>query len=204
MRWRDWWLRKHPNRSVQYEIHHMTHRGGWKRHWPSIYIPEPEKRPKDDENFWIEYPGRYRHIRRVDGRIDETLWTYETEDAQEWYEQQKREEQLEEKRERQRDQLQQMSFEEVKAEYFGDTDRLNLLDLDEIRERYDILRERHLRREPDDKTDDLSEEERKKLQQLKIINEELQKALGSSPSGGYPPWQLEHDSDDLFDTDTSL
>lgn len=127
--------------SVQYEMQRMTHKGGWKGHLSEVYIPEPEAKPTEDDNWWLDWPGRYRHIRRVDGRIDEVLWTYETADAQEWYDQKREEEQLERKREPQRKRLQEMSFEEVEAEYFGESDELNRLEWEEIRDRYETLKD---------------------------------------------------------------
>lgn len=144
MRFLDWLLpwRRTSRKTVQYEIQRRTHRGGWKNSHKNIYIPEPEDRPTDDDDWWILDPGHYRHVRRVDGQYDEVLWEYKTSDAEEWYEEQRTQVKIEQERERQRQQLRAMSFEEVKAEYFGETNRLDLLGLDELQERYELLRDR--------------------------------------------------------------
>lgn len=74
-----------------------------------------------------------------------------------------------------------MSFEEGETEFFGDINQQGLLDLDEIRERYDIHCERQLRRGPDDEVDSLSEQGRKQSRQLNIMTQELQKGLNPPP-----------------------
>lgn len=52
------------------------------------------------------------------------------------------EERLERKREPQRNRLQEMSFEEVEAKYFEETDELDLLGWREIRDRHVTLKDR--------------------------------------------------------------
>lgn len=72
------------DRSVQYEVQLMTPGGGWKRHQPFHWDGKYGK-PDSDDGYLLTSPGRYREIRRVDGRIDEVLWTYETPDAETHY-----------------------------------------------------------------------------------------------------------------------
>jgi len=82
----DWVIKQRQN--LQFEVQWMTAAGGWKRHkpfqWEGKYGP-----PESDDDILIVDPGRYREIRRVDGRIHSVLWTYETAEAQAYYEKQK-------------------------------------------------------------------------------------------------------------------
>jgi len=92
-------------------------------------------KPNSDDEFPITgIPGRYRLIKRVDGRIKETIWRYETADADEWYERRRQEE-------RQREKLETMTLEEVEDEVWGRTERLDQLDPKEIQDRLDSLRQ---------------------------------------------------------------
>lgn len=70
--------------SVQYEVQRMTPEGGWKRHSPFHWEGKYGK-PDPDDDYLLTDPGRYREIRRVDGRIGEVIWTYETPDAKTHY-----------------------------------------------------------------------------------------------------------------------
>jgi len=76
------------NRSVQYEVQLMTPAGGWKRHQP-FHWDGKYGEPDPDDGYLLTTPGRYREIRRVEGRIDEVIWTYETPDAEAHYQAQK-------------------------------------------------------------------------------------------------------------------
>ena len=76
------------NRSVQYEVQLMTPAGGWKRHQP-FHWDGKYGEPDPDDGYLLTTPGRYREIRRVEGRIDEGIWTYETPDAEAHYQAQK-------------------------------------------------------------------------------------------------------------------
>jgi hypothetical protein len=71
----------------------MTPRGGWKRHQPFHWDGKYGK-PDPDDGYLLTEPGRYREIRRVDGRIDEVVWTHETSDAETHYQAEKEREQL--------------------------------------------------------------------------------------------------------------
>ncbi len=79
--------------SVQYEVQLMTPGGGWKRHQP-FHWDGKYGEPDPDDDYLLTVPGRYREIRRVDGRIDEVIWTYETPDAEAHYQAEKEREQL--------------------------------------------------------------------------------------------------------------
>lgn len=81
------------DRSVQYEVQLMTPGGGWKRHQP-FHWDGKYGEPDPDDGYLLTVPGRYREIRRVDGRIDEVIWTYETPDAEEHYQAEKEREKL--------------------------------------------------------------------------------------------------------------
>ena len=81
------------DRSVQYEVQLMTPGGGWKRHQPFHWDGKYEE-PDPDDDYLLTAPGRYREIRRVDGRIDEVIWTYETPDAEAHYQAKKEREKL--------------------------------------------------------------------------------------------------------------
>ena len=76
------------NRSVQYEVQLMTPAGGWKRHQP-FHWDGKYGEPDPDDGYLLTTPGRYREIRRVEGRIDEVIWTYETPDAEAHYQAEK-------------------------------------------------------------------------------------------------------------------
>lgn len=76
------------DRSVQYEVQLMTPGGGWKRHQP-FHWDGKYGEPDPDDGYLLTVPGRYREIRRVDGRIDEVIWTYETPDAETHYQAEK-------------------------------------------------------------------------------------------------------------------
>jgi hypothetical protein len=71
----------------------MTPGGGWKRHQP-FHWDGKYGEPDPDDDYLLTVPGRYREIRRVDGRIDEVIWTYETPDAEAHYQAEKEREQL--------------------------------------------------------------------------------------------------------------
>ena len=77
-----------PDQSVQYEVQLMTPAGGWKRHQPFNWDGKYGK-PDRDDGYLLTTPGRYREIRRVNGRIDEVIWTYETPDAEAHYQAEK-------------------------------------------------------------------------------------------------------------------
>jgi len=76
------------NRSVQYEVQLMTPAGGWKRHQP-FHWDGKYGEPDPDDGYLLTTPGRYREIRRVEGRIDEVIWTYKTPDAEAYYQAEK-------------------------------------------------------------------------------------------------------------------
>ncbi len=82
----DWVL--NWRRDLQFEVQRMTAAGGWKRHEP-FHWEGKHGPPEDDDDFLLDAPGRYREIRRVDGRIHSVLWTYETAESQAYYEKQK-------------------------------------------------------------------------------------------------------------------
>jgi hypothetical protein len=71
----------------------MTSGGGWTRHQPFHWDGKYGK-PDPDDDYLLTSPGRYREIRRVDGRIDEVIWTYETPDADAHYQAGKEREKL--------------------------------------------------------------------------------------------------------------
>lgn len=81
-------------KSVQYDRQRVTYEDGSKRVEP-FYIEGQYEIPESDD-YPILLPGRYGEIRRVDGRLDEEMRRYETEDAQEYYEQQRETERVEE------------------------------------------------------------------------------------------------------------
>ncbi len=118
---------------LQFEVQRMTAAGGWKRHepyhWEGKHGP-----PEDDEDFLIVDPGRYREIRRVDGRIHSVLWTHETAESQAYYEEQKRVA----KREKQLELVQDLSKTELLAEA-RDPDQLDELESIEILDQLEIM-----------------------------------------------------------------
>lgn len=90
------WLRRtadrvrYPGQSVQYELHRMTYKGGWKNFYTDPEgmsmetFPTPPPKPSFGEDTgWP--PGKYRCLRRVDGRIKSTMWTVESSDADAYY-----------------------------------------------------------------------------------------------------------------------
>lgn len=92
------WLRERfgkQKRSVQYEVQLMTPQGGWKRHQP-FHWDGKYGEPDSDDGYLLTLPGRYREIRRVDGRIDEVIWTHETPDAETHYQIERERERLSE------------------------------------------------------------------------------------------------------------
>lgn len=114
-RLRQWLGDQESEQNVQYELLRMTKNGGWEKPGHAtvegsgeIDFASHREKPETDDDFPIHgFPGRYRFVRRVDGRIDSDVWTHKTDDAEAYYE-----------RERQRQTLEEMSFEEVKDEYF--------------------------------------------------------------------------------------
>lgn len=106
-------------RSVQYEVQLMTPQGGWKRHQP-FHWDGKYGEPDPDEDYLLNKPGRYREIRRVDGRIDAVIWTHETPDAEAYYQ-----------AERERERLSELSVEEILSE-LEQPDELVTLNQDDI------------------------------------------------------------------------
>ncbi len=106
-------------RSVQYEVQLMTPKGGWKRHDP-FHWDRKYGEPDPDDDYLLDTPGRYREIRRVDGRIDEVVWTYETPDAETHYQ-----------REREREKVTDLSAEDILAE-LQERDEITELDRNEL------------------------------------------------------------------------
>jgi len=128
---RRWWRLRGSR--VDYELHRMSYKGGWQTHWPKVVFKLPMERPTADDEWPIDgREGRYRQIRRVDGRIDEVMWTYETDNAEEAYERARR-------REAQLQRLKQMSVEEAADEYLMHTNELDALSREEIKTRHPDL-----------------------------------------------------------------
>lgn len=127
---KDWFIKLRQN--LQFEVQWMTPAGGWKRHapfhWDGKYGP-----PEDDTDYLIATPGRYREIRRVDGRIHSVLWTYETAGCQEYYEKLKQQAE----REKQIELTQDLSGRELLAEA-RNPDQLDQLEPIEILDRLEI------------------------------------------------------------------
>jgi hypothetical protein len=111
-------------------LQRMTYQGGWERKL-SNFDPDDfyRERPTPDDNI-LPGPGRYRAIRRKNGRLGETLWEYETADAESHYARQRR-------KARQQERLSQMSAEELHDELSGQTDELDLLSRDVIRDQFE-------------------------------------------------------------------
>jgi len=105
--------------SVQYEVQLMTPGGGWKRHQP-FHWDGKYGEPDPDDDYLLTVPGRYREIRRVDGRIDEVIWTYETPDAEAHYQ-----------AEKEREQLSDLSVDELLTE-LDQRDKITTLDQSEL------------------------------------------------------------------------
>jgi len=64
----------------------MTYKGGWKNVYTdptgisADAFPTPPSTPSfGDDTAWL--PGKYRCLRRVNGRIEATMWTVESPDA---------------------------------------------------------------------------------------------------------------------------
>lgn len=111
-------------------LQRMTYQGGWKRMLPNFHPDEFREPPTPDDEFILPQAGRYRAIRRKNGRLGETLWEYETADAEEYYERQRHQA-------RQQERLSQMSVEELHNELLDKTDELDLLSWDEIRDQFE-------------------------------------------------------------------
>lgn len=106
----------------------MTHKGGWKDYGGGAWGD-----PLSADTDVIVSEGRFRCIRRMDGRIHEVLWTRETPDADIEYEQER-------KRDEQRELMRELSLEELQDEWV-DPDRLSALPRSEIDEFYEQKRE---------------------------------------------------------------
>ena len=115
-----------PDQSVQYEVQLMTPAGGWKRHQPFHWDGKYGK-PDRDDGYLLTTPGRYREIRRVNGRIDEVIWTYETPDAEAHYQ-----------AEKERSQVSELTIDELLSEL---EQRDELVELDQS----ELIREARLR-----------------------------------------------------------
>lgn len=113
-------------------LQRMTYEGGWERMLANVAPEEFLDCPTSDDSFLITLPGRYRAIKRVNGRLDEVLWKYETDDADEYYETQQ-------KTDQQRERLYAMSVEDLGAELLGGTNELDELSYSEIQERFEEL-----------------------------------------------------------------
>lgn len=77
--------------SEYWQIQRLTYKGGW-RTWGADRHDQPPDRPDPDDLD----PGRYRAIRRREGRIDGVEWAVETEDAQALYEERRQRDKLDE------------------------------------------------------------------------------------------------------------
>lgn len=102
----------------------MTHKGGWKDYGCGGW-----GEPLDPDSELIVSEGRFRCIRRVEGRIQETLWTYETPDAETAY-------QRERTRDHQRKLMKTMSVDELTDELLG-SNQLDAVPSEELRECYE-------------------------------------------------------------------
>ncbi len=71
-------------------VQRMTYQGGWERVLANFRQDDLRERPTPDDEYILPGPGRYRAIRRKDGRLGETLWEYETADAESHYDRQRR------------------------------------------------------------------------------------------------------------------
>lgn len=113
-------------------LERQTYQGGWERQYPNTAFDGVPARPETDDNKWLLGPGRYRLVTRTDGRYGAILWEYETADADAQYAERREDAH----RNRQREELETMSLDEVKAELYGETNELDLLADWEIRERF--------------------------------------------------------------------
>jgi ribosomal protein L29 len=112
-------------------LQRMTYEGGWERMLRNFAQEEFHERPTSDDNpLVMTLPGRYRALRRVNGRHDEVLWEYETDDAEDYYDRQRREQ-------NQREQMREMSIEDLHAEVWGDANELDEIPLDDIHDQYE-------------------------------------------------------------------
>jgi len=112
-------------------VQRMTHRGGWERRHANFTRETVVERPTSDENPLVATePGRYRAIRRVDGRFVETIWEYETGDAEEYYERQRR-------NQSQLEAMAEMSVDELNRELTGETRKLDEVSRERIREEFE-------------------------------------------------------------------
>ena len=111
-------------------VQRMTYQGGWERRLSNFHPDEFREPPTPDDERILPQAGRYRAIRRKNGRLGETVWEYETADAEEYYERQRR-------KVRQQERLSQMSVEELDDELTGETNELDLLPWDEIRDQFE-------------------------------------------------------------------
>lgn len=111
-------------------VQRMTYQGGWERTLPDFHQDDLRERPTPDDEYILPGPGRYRAIRRKNGRLGETLWEYETADAESHYDRQRR-------KADQQERLSQMSVQELHGEFSGQTDELDLLSLDTIYDQFE-------------------------------------------------------------------
>ena len=110
--------------SVQYEIHRMTHKGGWQNYYQTSYEAPPSKPQNDGDVQRIgSEEGRFRCIRRKDGHIDSVIWEYKTDNADSMYARERREA-------AQREQLQEMDLDEIRNKLRQG--ELDCLSLDEV------------------------------------------------------------------------
>jgi hypothetical protein len=77
------WI-KYRNSTVQYQLLRQTPKGGWAKTEMGV-DPSTSKPTSDDEFPVAGIPGRYRLVERVDGRIERTVWQYETDDTDDRY-----------------------------------------------------------------------------------------------------------------------
>lgn len=106
----------------------MSHKGGWKDYGGGGW-----GEPHEPESDLIVSEGRFRCIRRVEGRIQEILWTRETAGAESVYEQERQ-------RAQQRELMEEMSTTELNNELI-DPDRLTAVPYEEIRSQYEKQQE---------------------------------------------------------------
>ena len=81
---------RHPGQSVQYELQRMTAQGGWENfyadpnydHATAFSTPPPQPHFDADAGY---PPGKYRCLKRVDGRIHTIVWTVESSAVDDYY-----------------------------------------------------------------------------------------------------------------------
>ncbi|WP_162562336.1 hypothetical protein [Salinigranum rubrum] len=102
----------------------MTYKGGWENYRGASFDTPPAK-PHEDSELQItgSEEGRFRCIRRVDGRIESTTWKYETAGADDLYSRERR-------KASQRERLKDMNIDELRAEL--DNRELDCLSFDEV------------------------------------------------------------------------